>query len=144
MPDGHVAATEPRTLGLSVRAWSVAAAAWTLAIAVVSLLPPRGTPGPQIADLGEVVATLGHLLAYLVLGGLVVLAARVPRPWWIWAGATAFGAALEIVQGVVGLRSFQVTDIVANALGAALGILAAMALRTRRAVVDRLERETRG
>lgn len=92
-----------------------------MVITVVSLLPPRGTPGPQIADLGEVVATIGHVTGYLLLAGLLVIATRAQRPWTTWLGVVAYGALIECVQGIVGLRSFQWTDILANAVGAAVG-----------------------
>lgn len=103
-----------------------------IAITVVSMLPPRGTPGPQIADLGEVIATIGHVGGYLLLGGLIILAQRYPRPMVVWAVVSVYGALIEVIQGALGLRSFQWTDILANALGAAIGIGLAMVWRHRR------------
>ena len=126
------AASHPRNHA----AWWIAAIVVGLAITVVSMLPPRGTPGPQIADLGEVVATIGHLIGYLLLGGLIAFAQRNPRPMIVWAAVSAYGALIEIAQGTFGLRSFQWTDILANALGAAIGIGLAVVWRQRRLSID--------
>lgn len=126
---GRVAtARHPR----SRAAWWIAAIAVGIAITVVSMLPPRGTPGPQIADLGEVVATIGHVGGYLLLGGLIILALRYPRPMVVWAVVSVYGALIEVIQGAFGLRSFQWSDILANALGAAVGIGVAVLWRRRR------------
>ena len=113
------------------RAWRIATAVLALLVAVVSLLPPRGTPGVEIADLGEVLATLGHGVAYAVLAASAVLSQRDPRTLLTWTVVVAYGALLEIAQGALGLRSFQLTDIAANALGALVGVLVAGAWRRR-------------
>lgn len=113
------------------RAWTIAATILAVLIAVVSLLPPRGTPGVEIADLGEVLATVGHTIAYAALGALAVLAQRRPRPSLTLVGVVAYGALLEIAQGALGLRSFQWTDIAANAVGALVGVLIATLLSRR-------------
>ncbi len=109
-------------------AWRIAAFVAAAAIGVVSLLPPRGTPGVEIADLGEFRAFVGHALAYAVLAACAVLAQRLPRPAVTFAAVVAYGAALEVVQGAMGLRSMQWGDVLANALGAALGIGTAILL----------------
>jgi VanZ family protein len=100
-----------------------------LLIGVVSLLPPRGTPGMEIADLGEVVATIGHLLAYAALAALALLAQRQPRILVTLATVIGYVALIEILQGMLGLRSFQWTDIAANALGALVGVLSVILVR---------------
>ena len=41
-------------------------------------------------------------------------------------GFIAMGIALEFVQGWLGYRSFEVADMVANAVGVALGLTIAM------------------
>ncbi len=129
---GRVATTERmRVLGLPAAAWWAGAITIGVIITVVSLLPPRGTPGPQIADLGEVVATIGHIVGYLLLGGLIVLAQRRPRPLIVWVVVSAYGALIEIAQGVFGLRSAQWNDVLANSLGAAVGIGLAVVVRRR-------------
>ena len=111
------------------RAWVIAAAVLALLIGVVSLLPPRGTPGMEIADLGEVVATIGHLLAYAALAALALLAQRQPRILVTLATVIGYVALIEILQGMLGLRSFQWTDIAANALGALVGVLSVILVR---------------
>jgi len=127
---GRVATPErTRFLGLPAAAWWVSAITVGVLITVVSLLPPRGTPGPQIADLGEVIATIGHIVGYLL----------------VWIVVSGYGALIEIAQGVFGLRSFQWSDMVANSLGAAVGIGIAFLVRPRWAALDaRLAAEESG
>ena len=143
---GRVATPErTRFLGLPAAAWWVSAITVGVLITVVSLLPPRGTPGPQIADLGEVVATIGHIVGYLLLGGLIVFAQRHPQPWLVWIVVSGYGSLIEIAQGIFGLRSFQWSDMVANSLGAAVGIGIAVLVRRRWAApVARLAAEESG
>lgn len=107
-------------------AWRIAACVTAAVIAVVSLLPPRGTPGVEIADLGELRAFVGHAAGYAVLAACVILAQGVPRPVMTFAAVVAYGAVLEVVQGAMGLRSMQWGDVLANALGAALGMCVAL------------------
>jgi VanZ family protein len=92
-------------------------------------MPPRGTPGVDIADLGEVLATIGHALAYALLAALAVLAQRQARIGVTLAAVIGYGALLEILQGAFGLRSFQWTDIAANAFGALVGALGVILVR---------------
>ncbi|MEY4169879.1 MAG: VanZ like family [Actinomycetota bacterium] len=121
-PNGRVAV--PDALRAGGRAWGIAASAVALLIGVVSMLPPRGTPGVEIADLGEVRATIGHGLAYALLAALAMLAQRQPHIAVTLAGVIGYGVLLEILQGAFGLRSFQWTDVAANALGAVAGVAA--------------------
>jgi VanZ family protein len=112
----------------------VAAALFTVVIGIVSTLPPRGTPGVEIADLGEVVATIGHAVAYALLGlafGMAVSAARLTRSRMIAIVIIlgGYGALLEVLQDALGSRTFQASDVLANAIGAILGVLLAVALR---------------
>lgn len=111
--------------------WWVAAIVIAFAITFVSLLPPRGTPGPQIADLGEVVANIGHFTGYLLLAFSIAVALSASHPWFVWVCVSGYGAVIELVQGLVGLRSFQLTDILVNALGAGVGIWIARAWHRR-------------
>ena len=127
MSNGRVAV--PDALRAGGRAWGIAAIAVALLIGVVSMLPPRGTPGVEIADLGEVRATIGHGLAYALLAALAMLAQRQPRIAVTLAGVIGYGVLLEILQGAFGLRSFQWTDVAANALGAVAGVLSAVLVR---------------
>ena len=93
------------------------------------MLPPRGTPGMEIADLGELRATIGHGLAYALLAALAVLGQRQPRIAATLAGVIGYGVILEVLQGAFALRSFQWTDIAANALGAVVGVLSVILVR---------------
>lgn len=134
---GPVTPTEQRrVLGLAPRVWWAAVGTIAVVITFVSLLPPRGTPGPQIADLGEVIATTGHIVGYLLLAALIILAQRHPQPWLAWIVVTGYGALIEILQGQFALRSFQWSDIVANSLGATVGIGLAVLTRRRWAAAD--------
>jgi VanZ family protein len=79
----------------------------------------------EIADLGEFRATIGHALAYAGLGAVAVFAQRRPRLGLTLAMVIGYGVALEGLQGGIGLRSFQWTDIAANSLGALTGVAVA-------------------
>jgi len=119
--------------------WAVAAGSVAVLVGVVSLLPPRGTPVGDIADLGELRATIGHGLAYALLGVLFVMSVRASAPNTSLARAavlvililTGYGALLEALQGAAGARSFQVQDVLANAVGAIVGAGAALLIRRR-------------
>lgn len=131
-PTGHVPSTSPRgPLGLPRAAWWAVFAVLAIVVTVVSLLPPRGTPVAEIADLGEVRALVGHACGYLLLAGSAMLAQRMPRPWLTVILASAYGVLLELVQGVIGQRSAQLSDAIANLIGALLGVGIAMVIRTR-------------
>ena len=126
-PNGRVAV--PDALRAGRRTWGIAAILVALLIGVVSMLPPRGTPGMEIADLGELRATIGHGLAYALLAAIAVLGQRQPRIAATLAGVIGYGVILEVLQGVFGLRTFQWTDIAANALGALVGVLSVILVR---------------
>lgn len=126
-PNGRVAV--PDALRAGRRTWGIAAILVALLIGVVSMLPPRGTPGMEIADLGELRATIGHGLAYALLAALAVLGQRQPRIAATLAGVIGYGVILEVLQGAFGLRTFQWTDIAANALGALVGVLSVILVR---------------
>lgn len=137
MPNGHVALADAVRPG--GRGWVAAAVVLVVLVGVVSLLPPRGTPGGDIADLGELRATLGHAAAYAVLGFAFAMSVRVPRgesvPPRIFIAIvvilTGYGALLEVLQGAFSARSFQWVDVLANAIGALLGVGAVLATRRR-------------
>jgi VanZ family protein len=93
----------------------------------------------DIADLGELRATIGHVLAYVLLAVLFVMAVRTSDPNSSVARSavlvvlilTGYGALLEILQGAAGSRSFQVQDVLANAAGAIVGAGLALPIRRR-------------
>ena len=109
--------------GAGRRGWAGAAIVLALLAAVAALLPPRGTPGIEVADLGEVRALLLHFAGYAALALCAILAQDRPRAALTAVGLTAYASALEVLQGVVSERSFQVQDLMANALGVVLGVL---------------------
>lgn len=122
----------PEALRAGGPAWGIGALILAILIGIVSLLPPRGTPGVEIADLGEVLATVGHAVAYAVLAGLAIGAQANPRIGMTLAIVIGYGIVIEALQGAFGLRSFQASDILANALGALAGVGAAMLVRRPR------------
>lgn len=111
--------------------WLAASILLAVVVAVASLLPPRGTPVAEIADLGELRAWIGHAIGYLLLTASAVLAQRVPRPWLTVFLTSAYGVVLEFVQGALGQRSAQITDVAANVVGALLGLGIAIWIRRR-------------
>jgi VanZ family protein len=91
------------------------------------------TPQPPHVDF-EQSDKVGHFVAY---GGLMFwfcVLYRQPRARLAYAiGFIAMGIAIEYIQGRTGYRSFEVYDMVADALGVLLGWAVALAvLRLRR------------
>jgi VanZ family protein len=105
-------------------AWAVAALILAVLAAVAALLPPRGTPGVDVADLGETLALFLHLIGYAALALAAVMAQTTPRPVITLVVLLAYATALEGVQGLLGQRSLQAQDILANLIGIGLGVLA--------------------
>lgn len=116
------------------KGWVITAPLVAVLIGVVSLLPPRGTPGGDIADLGETLATVGHVLAYVFAGACFALSMAVAgqsrqarstlwrRSALIVGILVAYGALLEVLQDSWSARSFQASDVLANAVGALIGV----------------------
>jgi VanZ family protein len=120
--------------------------AWTVAVFVASTVPqPRG---PEI-DLPVPLDKIAHGFAYAVLGALVVRAVwrRPSRALLIAAGllgAVAYGALLEGWQHLIG-RDAELGDVVADAVGAAIGgLLVAARLMSRAGSRKEKERPTHG
>ena len=111
--------------------WRVATGLLATIAAVASLLPPRGTPGPDVASLGETRALALHFIGYAALACFAILAQQRPRPVLTGVAVIAYATVLEALQGAMGMRSFQVTDLVANSGGAALGVLVGVAICRR-------------
>ena len=90
-------------------------------VIVVSLFPD-----PLSLTAFEQEDKIGHAAAYavLMLWFAQLHLARGPR-LRIAAGLLALGVALELVQGWTGVRTFSYADMAADALGVALGWLAA-------------------
>ncbi|WP_052190573.1 VanZ family protein [Chitinibacter sp. ZOR0017] len=89
-------------------------ALWTLAIWVGSL----GPAAPQVVDQGD---KIQHFIGYATLA---ILAYRLwPYTLRVWLFAATMGVLVEIAQSFTPNRSFDPHDMLANALGAALGLL---------------------
>lgn len=100
--------------------------------AAAALLPPRGTPGVEIADLGDNFALVLHGLGFALLAFSVMLAQRAPRTLPTAVGLVMYGAFLEMTQLALGLRSVQLGDVLANAGGVLVGVsLALLVPRSR-------------
>lgn len=116
---GLTRSTAPRVRALP--AWRAAFAVALVAVAWTSLLPPEDLPSALgLSD------KLLHLIGYAVLGALAVVSG-LRWPLAI-AAVVGFGLALEVAQGALGYRSFEWTDLLADAAGAALGAAAATAV----------------
>lgn len=89
------------------------------------------TPSPPSTRIGW--DKIPHVLAYAALAFLLILSLRPgktgPLAVVISLGAVlAYGVAIEFVQRVTG-RSFEVADMVANAIGAVSGALLGLLAR---------------
>lgn len=98
------------------------AAGWMLVLAIIAL---SLTPAPPHLNV-EQGDKLGHLAAYgLVTLWFAQLYAGLRQRTWLVVGMVALGIALEYAQRATGYRSFEVADMIADALGVAIGWLAA-------------------
>lgn len=77
---------------------------------------------PVEVDLGEDSDKVAHFLAYgsLSLWFGMIFTGR-GRQLGIAVAIAALGASLELLQGFTEYRSFEIADMIANAIGAALG-----------------------
>jgi VanZ family protein len=97
--------------------------AWVAAIIWLSL-----TPSPPKVDF-EQSDKLGHFLAYgsLMLWFCFLYTATKTRIGYA-VGFVAMGVGLEFIQGMLGYRTYEVFDMLANAIGVLLGWAAALLL----------------
>ena len=104
--------------------WLAIGYALVAAIVFLSLTPDLPSTGVEQGD------KLGHLLAYgtLMFWFCQLYATRNSRLGHAVAFA-AMGVALEFAQGMTDYRSFELLDMVANAIGVALGLGAAQILK---------------
>jgi VanZ family protein len=95
--------------------------AWVAAIVWLSL-----TPSPPKVDF-EQSDKLGHFLAYgsLMLWFCLLYAPTKARVGYA-AGFIAMGVGLEFIQGMLGYRTYEVFDMLANTIGVLLGWAAAL------------------
>ncbi|MCF8529659.1 MAG: VanZ family protein [Candidatus Nanopelagicales bacterium] len=104
----------------------VARVAFALVLTVTvwgSLVPTESLPGASVSD------TVLHLGGYLVLGALAIASGFSRLNGFLFV--VGVGLTLEIAQGILGYRSFEVKDLVVNAVGAAIGVAAASLILTR-------------
>ncbi|MGD8841503.1 MAG: VanZ family protein [Gammaproteobacteria bacterium] len=74
-------------------------------------------PGTGVND------KLSHLVTYFFLAGWFGLLARNRAAlFWTFAGLVAYGGLIEILQGTTSYRDAEWADLLADALGAAVGI----------------------
>ncbi|MDP3722034.1 MAG: VanZ family protein [Candidatus Omnitrophota bacterium] len=106
------------------RSWSLGVAAYTVLLAVVSVIPvPFEGPLPS-GHLDKVI----HLCEYWVLAWLLIRAIPPDRPFssgvqlGVWLLAAGYGGLLEVAQAMIPWRSGEVLDVAANMAGAALGV----------------------
>ena len=97
------------------RIWLLLAWGMVAAVAVLSLIPVD-------VDLSGGRDKLAHFLAYgsLSLGFGMLFGGRA-RQLRIALAFAAMGVALECLQGLTDYRTFEIADMIANAIGAALG-----------------------
>jgi len=115
------------------RIWLLLAWGMVASVAVLSLIPVE-------VDLGEGRDKVAHFLAYgsLSLGFGMLFGGRA-RQLGIALAFAAMGVALECLQGLTDYRTFEIADMIANAIGAALGWgLAQTPLRNGLEWVERL------
>ena len=101
---------------------------WALAIIWLSL-----TPAPPRIDVAQG-DKLGHFAAYglLMLWFCLLYQRRLPRIAY-GAGFIAMGVGLEVIQGLLGYRTYDEFDMLANSIGVLLGwCVALLALRSER------------
>jgi len=97
------------------RIWLLVGCGMVAAVVVLSLIPVE-------VDLGEDSDKLAHFLAYGSLSlwfGMIF--SGTSRQFGITVAIVALGVVLEFLQGLTGYRTFSIADMIANALGAALG-----------------------
>ena len=97
------------------RLWLVIGWAMVVSVLVLSLIPLS-------VDLSEGKDKVSHFIAYgslMFWFGLLYRGLR--RETIVAIGFVAMGITVEYLQGMTGYRSFDVNDMVANAIGVAMG-----------------------
>lgn len=111
--DPDAAGDAARRLRL-VALWYAVGGGLLLAVAVLSLIP---LPDVGVGD------KLSHVVTYFVLAGYFSVLARRPRSLLAIAlGITAYGALIEIAQGLSGYRFAEWGDLLANGAGTLAGL----------------------
>ena len=94
--------------------WYGIGAMMLLTVAALSLMP---VPSTGVND------KLSHLVTYFLLAGwFALLAAKRAALIWVLVGVAAYGGLLELLQAMTPHRQAEWADLLANSLGAAIGI----------------------
>ncbi|MCP4332819.1 MAG: VanZ family protein [Gammaproteobacteria bacterium] len=97
-----------------IRIWYALGTMMLIAVAAVSLMP---VPDTGVNDKAS------HLFTYFLLaGGFGLLARGRAMLAWTLAALIAYGMLLELLQGQTGYRFAEWGDVVANSVGAVVGI----------------------
>jgi VanZ family protein len=99
--------------------------AWAAAIVFLSLIPSPPAAGFEGGD------KLAHFFAYAALTYWFSQFYFHSTRLLYALGFAAMGVGLEFAQGALGYRSFELADMIANALGVAAGWAAAGVARLR-------------
>lgn len=123
-------------------AWVRVTSRALLAIAALAVAYLSLVPAPPSGPLGN--DKIAHVLAYLALGCLTAVAVpvggTVSRLATTTGTVSAYGVAIEFLQRLTG-REFELLDMAANLVGAALGaVVGAVAL----GILSRLNRSRPG
>ncbi len=106
-----------------MRAVVVVAARVILLFALAAVTWTSLSPADRLPETPDVSDKVLHLVAYAILGVFAALSQRRTRVLLTVALLTAFGYLIEILQGRTGYRDFDFRDLLADALGAAFGVL---------------------
>jgi VanZ family protein len=100
-----------------------------LAVVIVASLLPSDSSMMKTLDRFPIGDKAEHLLAYAVLGFLPAIHERRGILAALALGVIALGVAMEYGQLLCGWRTFEVADMLADAIGVGMGLVAALPLR---------------
>ena len=105
----------PAETALGLRGlWYACGAGLLIVVAALSLMP---VPDVGVGD------KLSHVLTYALLGGWFGLLARRPSALGkVFVGLLAYGALIELMQGMTGYRTAEWGDLLANGIGLLAGL----------------------
>ena len=115
MPQPETIVTSSENPLKLARTWYACGVMMLIVVALVSLLP---APDVGVSD------KLSHLLTYFVLGAWFGMLARDPVVLvWTLIALIAYGMLLELLQGQTGYRFAEWGDVIANSVGAFVGVV---------------------
>lgn len=112
----------------TISGWT--ALGWAIAYVALGLI--EDLPGGETLGLAGWFDGVAHLGATALLAALIMVwreaveAAenRAVALWWAWGGSVAVGVGIELLQTRVPGRAFEWGDVVADVVGAVLGVAA--------------------